>query len=231
MDEGAPALQVRDLFEHVKALDPRVGLDMEETFPLAEDPKKEDLVKWLTTQHPEVAMAIEATEKTWRTAYYFAIDQRANIFALYRRMADLKELLLLHELNSSRPAAYRKPVKTVEWQDDLESFNTGNRETWFHAMEPWTDAFDPVDFHSVETRAVCEEVRDVDTYRTIYHCHGMWAMQQLKDLLERENIQCVALKAHSVKSDLDMLRWKVVSAEEFVQRLPEGQGDRKRRKR
>lgn len=206
-------LGVGEILEHLKLLDPHVFSALMEDLPEEKDRTRTAVRTWLRKQYPCAYHALEGVEDTWVAAFTAAQRQREQLFAFYNLTRDQAE----------ENFALRQQAAPDKDEVFMDSFDLQKKETWFTSKEPWSDLFRVEDLAGIpppKHKQGLLFLEDRRRWKTIYHCSGLWAMEELAALVRRAGFEAVMCKVRALKSDFESQRYKVITTEPFESSAP-----------
>lgn len=206
-------LGVSEVLDHLNLLDPHVFRALMEDLPEEKDRTRSAVRKWLRIQYPLAYLALEGVEDSWVASWTASSRQREQLFALYylaRQMAE-ENFALKQQLATDKDEVF------------METFELQKKDTWFSSKEPWSDLFRVEDLAGIPPAKYKQGLMflgDRARWKTIYHCTGMWSMEELAALVRRAGFEAVCCKVRAIKSDFESQRYKVITTEPFESSAP-----------
>lgn len=159
----------------------------------------------LSSIHSHCSHQIEAIQKVYK--HITSIESRAKY---------------IEEKRENRPTKAKKRARQasepekISFDDDARAFDAKDRKVWYVLKTQYVAGSGPL-FVDQSSGNPVEAEQDA-ALRTLYHCDGLWTLEQLSDQLDKELVPNVRLK--DITATEDTVRWKVATTEEFVPDAP-----------
>lgn len=216
MQNGVPvpddvALDHESLMTALHALNPTVVAELHAELTPEERLQRNEVMFFLKKAFPSEFSSIQAIETAWQCAFDSGYTVTHAIIAAHKEKGKKEEKNPAHE--------EKKRPREEEAQEEVEEVwdsTYHNPKMLYSAKEPWTDAYDARKFRPYKKKSFYpRNLSDVSIWRTIYSCRSMWDMEALLELKEEAGAMCCPVKDSTVPSDLDMLRYKLITTEIF----------------
>lgn len=220
-----PSLGFDDLSVYLTHINPEAMCEMRVTLHPSQQVDKKAIMEWLYMEFPASYAALQQIERIWQTGFDIVHEQVDGICQIFKGLQKEEkkktQLEITYDVDNgtmSKKKQKPRPVRkrALENFEDEEESRKRYEATWYSSKDPWSDIFKPGDFHLYRSKNKdCSFLSNYNIYKTIYHCSSTWGMEQLAEKLQKEKHHAVMVKAARIPADMDMLRWKVISSEDF----------------
>lgn len=179
------------------------------------------VMKWITDYDEGLAICLQNIERAWITALDIAWETRDGLVKQYYYTKLLKDQLVDYE--AFRPLQVPPPLEQTIAEDP-----NALPSSMYVSKQQWNSTFVVNDYQHWKDRKIPVHLVNTAIWRTIYNFSSDWDLERALEWFQEHDVEAVGLKSVKIPAQMDMLRWKAVTNENFVE-IPQIETARPRR--
>jgi len=173
---------------------------------------KQKLKRFLYEHDASLYIMMQAIEQNVVNCFWLAMEAKNTLQLTYYRERLLRKRLVDDIKTETTKLELKKTKKTKKRRRE-----NAIKEDWFIKKEAWDNDLNQSSYKIIRGKsnnATLEKV-DLPEWKTLYHCDGLWKAEELLHIIQENNFKCSILINTGIPSDLDMLRYRVISNEPY----------------
>lgn len=164
----------------------------------------------LYIEDPDLYICIQDIEAKFINSWVSANEHKALLARFYRGIKMARTQVKITQLDKEILSDKRKKLenKKKRVREILD------QENLYNDLTEWTDKQSKEDFKVVNKKSIQSTIGD-NEWKWLYHCTGVWQAEDLMIALQNQGIGCAILRSMTIPTDLDMLRYKVISEQKL----------------